>query len=136
MQTPESKVSVQGQTLIGQIAERFERAFRDGSRPCIEDFLDPQSADLHLHLLRELLALELALRRSAGEQPAVDEYLQRFPQDRTIVEQVFMPATEMASTLEQRKDRELEPAVGGLLPERLGRYVIKRQLGRCLRKIR
>jgi serine/threonine protein kinase/formylglycine-generating enzyme required for sulfatase activity/tetratricopeptide (TPR) repeat protein len=36
----------------------------------------------------------------------------------------------MASTMDQAKDTELEPAEAGPLPERLGRYVIKRQLGK------
>ncbi len=93
-------------------------------------FSTREVSDLRPYLLRELLALELELRRNAGEQPALDEYLQRFPEDRAIVEPVFMPATEMASTMDQVKDTELEPAEEGPLPERLGRYVIKRQLGK------
>ena len=127
---PNSEISVQRQATIDQLADRFEREFRDGSAPRIEDFLPSEASELRPHLLRELLALELELRRNAGEQPAMDEYLQRFPEDRAIVESVFMPATEMASTMDQTKDTELEPAEEGPLPERLGRYVIKRQLGK------
>jgi eukaryotic-like serine/threonine-protein kinase len=92
--------------------------------------LSAEDADLHPYLLRELLAIELELRRRTGQQPAMDEYLQRFPEDRSIVQSVFMPTLEMASTLDPAKDTELEPSGDGSLPDRIGCYVIERQLGR------
>ncbi len=73
------------------------------------------------------MAIELELRRKAGQQPAMEEYLQRFPDDRTIVQSVFMPEMEMARTKDKARDTELEPAVEGPLPQRLGRYLIEKR---------
>ena len=79
MHGPAGEVPVSLHAAIDQLADRFEREFRDGSAPRIEDFLHSEASELRPHLLRELLALELELRRHAEEQPVMAEYLHRFP---------------------------------------------------------
>ena len=45
-------------------------------------------------LLRDLLVLELAYRRRAGEQPVIDGYRARFPDDSSAVSEAFRVAAE------------------------------------------
>jgi len=72
-----------------RICDRFEEAWRAGRRPAIEDCLAGTAEPAQPELLRELLATELELRRSAGERPGVLEYRARFPGHATLVEAAF-----------------------------------------------
>ena len=76
-------------------------------------------------LLKELISLEVELRRNVGEQFSVDEYRNRFPQDSLIVDDVFFttalhdnstPANDLFTnaTLDEHA-----------APEKMGRYVIR-----------
>src|SRR5262249_4317800 len=65
---------------IDSACDRFESAWKAGSRPRIEDYLGECAAPERLLLLRELIALEVHYRRLAGEACQVDAYCGRFPQ--------------------------------------------------------
>src|SRR5262249_51210103 len=83
-------------TLQEEIRTRFERAWRTGRPEPIERFLPSGAASWSLPLLQDLVLLELRLawQESAGERglgggggggekgpaPAVESYLERFPQ--------------------------------------------------------
>ncbi len=69
--------------------DRFEDAWRAGRRPSIEEALAEAPATERATLLRRLLALELEMRRERGEDPHEDEYLERFPNDLSIVQSVI-----------------------------------------------
>src|SRR5262249_31558577 len=58
---------------------RFENAWRQGSRPRIDDEL-PTNALLRSRVLVELVNIELELRLKAGEPARVEEYLVRYPE--------------------------------------------------------
>jgi serine/threonine-protein kinase len=60
--------------------DRFERDFRAGKGPRIEDFVGEAPPARRADLLRELLAVELELRRRRGESVTLDAYRQRFPE--------------------------------------------------------
>ena len=109
---------------IDRLADQFEREFRAGHHPRIEDYLQ-QHPHLRPDLLLELLALEVELRREAGDQPSVEEYHQRFPDDRDIVEAAMCPGLARTTAQQPEPADEDEPP-----PERLGRYEIRRVLGR------
>jgi WD40 repeat protein len=64
---------------INAVCDRFERAWCTGQRPNIEDYLGDTPEPERAALLRELLALEIAYRQKAGEQPQPAEYRARFP---------------------------------------------------------
>jgi hypothetical protein len=61
---------------------RFEKAWREGQRPCIEDYLVDLLEAERLALLRELISLDIDYRRLAGEHPQPEEYHARFPEVR------------------------------------------------------
>ncbi len=113
--------------LIDRIADDFEAAFRGGHRPSIESIV-ANNPSLHVHLLRELIALEIDLKQFASEIPSVEQYLERFPDHVTLVEEIFLPITKMAKTSDRWIDSDVE--VEPPLPDRLGRYILKRVLGK------
>ncbi len=74
---------------IDQACDRFENAWRAGDWPCIEGYLDSVSGPARRILLKELVKLEIELRRSLGESPSRCEYELRFPAERAVIEAVF-----------------------------------------------
>ncbi len=121
-----SELSVEQRHIVDRLADEFEAELRAGQRPSIENMLAANPA-FRTHLLTELLAIEIELRRVTGESPTVEEYKQRFPDDHSLVEAVFHPATDLSSTADQPQDTEVEEE---LQPKQLDRYIIQRQLGR------
>src|SRR3954470_22352229 len=83
------EMSIDGNSSIeDRIDERcdaFELAWQNGTRPSIVDFIRPEDEDHRNALFCELLLVELECRRSLGEEPAEDEYLQRFPEFATQI---------------------------------------------------
>ncbi len=57
----------------------FEKAWKAGQRPRIEDFLSETPEPGRAVLLRELIALDMDYRRRAGETPRAQEYQALFP---------------------------------------------------------
>ncbi|SIO66591.1 serine/threonine protein kinase [Singulisphaera sp. GP187] len=74
---------------IHTACERFERAWRAGGCPRIEDELQRLPEPEQAALLTELLPLELELRQGRGESVAAMEYRQRFPDFTRLVDKVF-----------------------------------------------
>ena len=72
-----SKSRSDPQQTIDRLADEFERAFRAGLRPRIENFLDLEPA-LGTELLVELVLTEFDLRREFGDHVAISEYVDRF----------------------------------------------------------
>ena len=79
--------------LIHQFCERFEAAWRSGERPRVEDSLAELPGPPPPKLVEELLALEIELRRDRGERPIAFEYLQRFPERREVIAELFANAS-------------------------------------------
>jgi serine/threonine-protein kinase len=93
---------------IDQVCDRFERAWREGPRPCIEDFLVGVQAPERSSLLRELVLLDVHYRRQNGEMPRLADYSQRFPD----LEAAWRSAGVAAPS-------EMEPALPATGPELL-----------------
>ncbi len=64
---------------IASAAERFERAWKNGERPRIEEFLINVPEPQRPLVSQELLRVEGELRRRAGEEPGAEEDRRRFP---------------------------------------------------------
>jgi serine/threonine protein kinase len=77
---------------IDEVADRFAEAWRAGSRPRIEDFLTGPTETGRATLLVELVCVEVVHRRASGEEPALAEYLARFPENAPAVEAGFEAA--------------------------------------------
>ena len=74
---------------INRTCDRFEADWRAGLGPSIENGIAHAGEPVRSSLLKELLAIELECRRSAGELPRLAEYRARFPGDTAIVEAAF-----------------------------------------------
>ncbi len=79
---------------IDTACDRFEAAWREGRRPAIEEELRGIPGPARPGLLRDLLVLELAYRRRAGERPEPDGYLARFPDHPGAVSEAFRVAAD------------------------------------------
>ncbi len=74
---------------IDAACDRFEAAWRAGLGPRIEDDLARADESDRPALLRELLALELELRRAGGEGFTPGEYRDRFPGQADLIDAAF-----------------------------------------------
>jgi eukaryotic-like serine/threonine-protein kinase len=83
---------------LDAVCLRFEAAWQAGRPPRIEALLDGVPPDERPALLRELVALDLAYRRRGGEAPTPDEYRPRFPDQETLLREVFDRADGLPST--------------------------------------
>src|SRR6516225_7403882 len=77
--TCEDRLPLAAAKQINAMCNRFELAWQAGQRPQIEDYLADAPEPLRSALVRELVALEIAYRRRAGEEPTAAEYRVRFP---------------------------------------------------------
>ncbi|MGO9916157.1 MAG: protein kinase domain-containing protein, partial [Isosphaeraceae bacterium] len=89
---------------INAAAERFERAWKQGTRPRIEDYLDEVDESRKPALFEELLRVEIELRRRAGEEPGTEEYARRFPQHSMPIDAAFGPAPARSATAGPQHD--------------------------------
>jgi serine/threonine-protein kinase len=71
-------ISISKLERVDQVCDRFEVAWRNGRRPLLEEYLDVFHELERPVLFRELLVVELQLRRGTGERPDPAEYLSRF----------------------------------------------------------
>lgn len=99
---------------IDAVCDRFERAWRDGARPRIEDYLGDVSPADRAGLLRELVALDIDYRRQAGEEIDVRQFPERFGLRCEVAP--FVPCDSVQPGLGSEPPppgRETPPACGG-----------------------
>ena len=119
---------------IDRFCDEFEALWRSGEPPKLEACLSKCPAAMREQLLHELLALELDYRLERGEVPTVQDYLNRFGEQRAIVEQAFASHPALGETQlpeSTRWPRAPRAAAGAsLVGSRLGKYEILAELGR------
>src|SRR5262249_18118024 len=79
------------------IVERFERAWHEGTRPGIDDYL-PGQGPLRGRALVELVHIDLERRLKRGEKPRIEEYLASYPElatERGIILELISAEHEM-----------------------------------------
>ena len=125
---------------INRTCDRFEADWRAGLRPSIEKGIAHAGEPVRSSLLKELLAIELECRRSAGELPQLAEFRARFPGDTAIVEAAFAPRDDPIPS-PAMKDDATAPQVRGprgsgspgqaldSAPAAIDRYTVIERLG-------
>jgi serine/threonine protein kinase len=103
---------------IDRVCVRFSADWAAGQRPRAEDFLSSVEESLRTPLLAELLRVEIDARRAAGEQITEQELHDRFPNDRTAIEEALQRTKSWLPTREEQAG-----------PERIGKYQVLRLLG-------
>jgi serine/threonine protein kinase/tetratricopeptide (TPR) repeat protein len=76
---------------VDAVCRGFEAELRDEHAPRIEDFVVQADPPQRVALLRELIAVEVELRRDRGERPDPGEYCARFPDHHSRIAAVFQP---------------------------------------------
>ena len=74
---------------IDELSDRFDEDLLNGHGPRIETFLANALEEARDGLLAELLMMEVEFRTQQGDAVHQDEYVERFPQQKTVVESVF-----------------------------------------------
>lgn len=134
---------------VDQRCDEFERLFQErlaarADLPRIEEVLEAAAPADREHLLRELLRVELELRRAAGlPSGAADDYRQRFAEYRPVIESIVDTASlggsgDPYSTIVGKGVAGPPPTIppdateglGDPLPPGDGRYQIRKKLGR------
>ncbi len=116
-------------TEIDELCDRFDQALVKGTGPRIEDYLVDAPESARDGLLAELLAIEVEYRTKQDDAPEKAEYLQRFPQQESVIAGVFgsAPKTHVAETQFAGNDtisrpRDVSPELDNFrLIEELGR---------------
>ena len=80
------RASLENSLAIDRICDEFESSCLKNQRPKIEEFLNRVKAGLRERLLEQLLYVEL---ENQIERPVLAQYLQRFPDHKSVVEAVF-----------------------------------------------
>jgi serine/threonine protein kinase/tetratricopeptide (TPR) repeat protein len=75
--------------IIGPIVQRFESNWRAGLLPSITEFVDDTTEPDRSAILRELIAVELRLRREGGETPIPKDYQVVFPGRDELIGEIF-----------------------------------------------
>jgi serine/threonine-protein kinase len=78
---------------LERAVERFERAWEDGSRPTLDDYL-PADSTVRSALVIELAHAELEYRLRAGEPARAEDYLSKYPELRSSPAAVELIAAE------------------------------------------
>jgi serine/threonine protein kinase len=102
---------------VDQVCDHFEAAWKaapPGAYPLLEAYASAVPEPARAPLFRELLELDLAYRRQAGETPLLDDYLARFPEYRDLLPAAFGDRDSAPSQPE--KTGELETVVKTLPP--------------------
>ncbi|QDT57008.1 Serine/threonine-protein kinase PrkC [Caulifigura coniformis] len=85
----ELQSSVQSEQALDEVCRDFEDAFKARKPVLIEEVLVRAPSDHRNGLLGDLLDIELWWRRVRGDTFSIDDYRQRFPQSRPIVDLAF-----------------------------------------------
>ena len=86
---PDGVLSLTARRLIDRQCQAFEDAWGPGPSPALEQYLGATAEPIRSALLRELLLIELAYRRQAGQQPQPEEYASRFPDASAVIAEIF-----------------------------------------------
>jgi anti-anti-sigma factor len=126
---------------VDESCDRFEKVWKGGRGPRIEDYLADVPEPDRVPLLRELLALEIELRRDGGERPTPEEYTPRFPAHAELIHAAFANSPRDAGGAPSGDSAgattPYEPAPGSAAagpgplpaPDQIGRYRVVRRLG-------
>ena len=109
---------------VDQLCMRFERSWRSGQRPAIEEFLSAGPGEARSALLQELLLLDVDYRKQRGECPVHSDYTNLFQDQAPLLKTVFANSgdTDPAIVGQDSVQSPSEP------PSRFGRYrVIERR---------
>ena len=137
------QVSINIFEQIDTICGEFRTKWKTGTKPSISDFLNRVDENAQSNLFRNLLTVEVKLRRRSGELPSSTDYLSRFPQFAKIIRQEFDESTMGSMEINVGTPQESAGSASEAISDvshtrtydepaasRLGDYELLRELGR------
>jgi len=109
--------------------ENFTVDWKPGTEPIIDSYLGRVDSDARPTLLRNMLAIDFERRRGAGEQPRVEDYLQRFPQFASLIRNAFLELSSVSSVVSHADVKPKVASMKLLAASRLGDYRLLGELG-------
>ena len=94
--TPGRSPHVRRVRSVDRVCDQFEMDWLAGQEPRIEDYIVRVDEPLRRQLLGELLQSELDLHRSHNSEPDREDYVQRFPDHRRLIDRLFAASTAVA----------------------------------------
>jgi serine/threonine protein kinase len=95
----DSALPVDDELRLDRMCDEFEQAWRSGSPPQIEQYIDKQSLDTSRVLLVELIRLDLFYRMRVSQSVSADDYVGRFPELDTSLLQDLVETAEADAKL-------------------------------------
>ncbi len=122
------------QQLLDRVRDEFARAWQPGAAVRIEEYLDRVPSAWRARLLKELLVVEFNLCHTGASTLDIGVYRQRFPGYDDVVRAALTQherreGAAIADDAEQSARNEVDEQAQPL-PERIGRFPIRRRLGR------
>jgi serine/threonine protein kinase len=108
---------------LDDACDRFERAWKAGGRPALDDYLGAVAEAHRPALVRELILLDVYYRRQAGEDPQPADYGERCPTS-------FPTWIDPLATAPRARPGEAGPGSAGSVGRQLGGYELLEELGR------
>jgi hypothetical protein len=105
--------------IIDGTCDEFESQWRQGKKPRIEEFLSAADRTVRPSMLRELILLEWELRLARHDSFGLDEYLARFPEERSVIAAAWRGVRQIP----------LEPSTVHLAPPRTSQRPVRPENG-------
>ena len=121
------------------LTDRFAQEWKKQKHPSIENYLQQIVEGSRETLLRNLLLVEISQRQQANEVAAADEFIARFPQHQSLIQQLFTASLTVDTVARaERIDTSVEmESEGGAATidfsqpaTQLGDYLLLNELGR------
>jgi serine/threonine protein kinase len=114
---------------VDAMCQRFESEWRAGHEPRIEIFMAQADQPQRVALFRELLALELELRKGCGERPDPREYRDRFPDHTAAITAAFSSQSAAVGRGSTPTDFPAPQPLTEVPGCQIGPYTLLRQIG-------
>ncbi len=115
---------------IHSLCETFLLDRQGGSPEGVRVYLNQIASEAQPTLLRNILHLEIERRRSAGEQPQAQEYVEQFPKYASLIRTIFLESSTGSDLLSGDTTIERPSAAPQLAATRLGDFRLLKELGR------
>jgi serine/threonine protein kinase/Flp pilus assembly protein TadD len=113
------------ESFTARLADELSRRWQEGDCRPVEEFLALHQLEAEPEIAVPLIYEEMCLRRERGQEPALDEYLRRFPQWRRELEMLLL-------CHDLFEPRPATPPVFPEVGESLGDFELLAELGRGL----
>jgi tetratricopeptide (TPR) repeat protein len=115
---------------VESVCQAFTTNWETDGKSAPGSYLDRVEPEAQPTLLRNLLVIDIDRRRAAGEQPRLEDYLQRFPQFATLIRDLFVDISSVPLTPSGGTPNPRIAAAKTVSVSRLGEYRLVGELGR------